>query len=157
MKAKIHWSGGSPDLRFGCEMAIRWPGAVQNHRTWTADMFVERASYAPDLYCTLCAKAARLAAAKESSPARSVKGSCTRCRSGAINPKAHGRTEGADIDLCDVCYWRKRAAASYCARCAGAAVRTDSDRYAELRKLVESWQTGGNQGVKDNLLQWRHR
>jgi hypothetical protein len=35
--------------------------------------------------------------------------SCIRCRSYAINPAIHGRTKGADLDLCDVCYWRKRA------------------------------------------------
>jgi hypothetical protein len=34
--------------------------------------------------------------------------SCTRCGSYAINPASHGRTKGADLDLCDVCYWRKR-------------------------------------------------
>ena len=26
----------------------------------------------------------------------------------AINPHMHGR-DNADLDLCDVCYWRKRA------------------------------------------------
>ena len=34
--------------------------------------------------------------------------------------------------------------------------RTDSDRYAELRKLVEAWQshtTGSSQALAD----WRHR
>ena len=34
--------------------------------------------------------------------------SCRRCGSYAINHKAHGR-DGSDADLCDVCYWRKRA------------------------------------------------
>lgn len=34
--------------------------------------------------------------------------SCTRCRSYAINHHLHGR-DGSDGDLCDVCYWRKRA------------------------------------------------
>jgi hypothetical protein len=34
---------------------------------------------------------------------------CARCRSCAINPKAHGREPGVDLDLCDVCYWRKQA------------------------------------------------
>jgi hypothetical protein len=33
---------------------------------------------------------------------------CTRCRSYAINHRSHGR-DGSDADLCDVCYWRKRA------------------------------------------------
>lgn len=33
---------------------------------------------------------------------------CKRCSSHAINHKSHGR-DGSDGDLCDVCYWRKRA------------------------------------------------
>ena len=33
---------------------------------------------------------------------------CARCNSRAINPHIHGRDEGVDLDLCDVCYWRKR-------------------------------------------------
>ena len=36
---------------------------------------------------------------------------CKTCGSYAINPKAHGRDPGVDLDLCDVCYWRKRAPA----------------------------------------------
>lgn len=32
---------------------------------------------------------------------------CVRCYSQAINPGRHGR-DNADLDLCDVCYWRKR-------------------------------------------------
>ena len=35
--------------------------------------------------------------------------SCKRCRSYAINENHHGREKGEDLDLCDVCYWRKRA------------------------------------------------
>lgn len=34
---------------------------------------------------------------------------CKRCGSYAINPHCHGREPGVDLDLCDVCYWRKRA------------------------------------------------
>lgn len=34
---------------------------------------------------------------------------CKRCGSYAINPHCHGREEDIDLDLCDVCYWRKRA------------------------------------------------
>jgi hypothetical protein len=33
---------------------------------------------------------------------------CNRCLSFAINHHCHGR-DGSDPDLCDVCYWRKRA------------------------------------------------
>lgn len=34
---------------------------------------------------------------------------CERCGSYAINPASHGRDPNVDLDLCDVCYWRKRA------------------------------------------------
>ena len=34
---------------------------------------------------------------------------CTRCRNYGINEHHHGRIVGTDSDLCDVCYWRKRA------------------------------------------------
>jgi len=37
---------------------------------------------------------------------------CTRCGSFAINPQSHGRDPRIDLDLCDVCYWRKRAEAA---------------------------------------------
>ncbi len=36
---------------------------------------------------------------------------CRCCQSHAINPEHHGRVAGVDLDLCDVCYWRKRAGA----------------------------------------------
>jgi len=39
--------------------------------------------------------------------------SCSRCRSYAINYHLHGRDwDSSDADLCDVCYWRKRAEAA---------------------------------------------
>lgn len=31
-----------------------------------------------------------------------------KCGSYAINPELHGRKEGVDLDLCDVCYWKIR-------------------------------------------------
>ena len=34
--------------------------------------------------------------------------SCKECGSYAINHHCHGRN-GSDGDLCDVCYWKKRA------------------------------------------------
>ena len=37
--------------------------------------------------------------------------SMCKCGSYAINHHAHGR-DGSDGDLCDVCYWRKRAASA---------------------------------------------
>ena len=65
---KIHWSGGSADLRIGCERerGNRF-GSIQ-HRSWPASVFVERATASPDHYCAHCAKAARLALAAESAP-----------------------------------------------------------------------------------------
>ena len=36
---------------------------------------------------------------------------CRNCTSYAINPTHHGRDGKSDLALCDVCYWRKRAAA----------------------------------------------
>ena len=35
--------------------------------------------------------------------------SCKNCGSAAINPSLHGRIDGKDLDLCDVCYWRSYA------------------------------------------------
>ena len=66
--AKIHWSGGSADLRIGCERerGNRF-GSIQ-HRSWPASVFVERATASPDHYCAHCAKAARLALAAETAP-----------------------------------------------------------------------------------------
>lgn len=37
-----------------------------------------------------------------------MNGRCERCGSYAINHHSHGR-DGSDAELCDVCYWRKRA------------------------------------------------
>ena len=107
--AKIHWSGGSVDLRIGCERECgnRF-GSIQ-HRSWPASVFVERATASPDHHCAHCAKAARIALAAESAPNPTSRCSVPGCGSHAINPGHHGRTEGADLDLCDVCYWRKRA------------------------------------------------
>lgn len=36
-------------------------------------------------------------------------------------------------------------------------LRTDSERYAELRQLVECWQKNLGQAHKDALIQWKHR
>lgn len=34
---------------------------------------------------------------------------CKQCGSNAYNQyELHGREPGVDVDLCDVCYWRKR-------------------------------------------------
>ena len=41
---------------------------------------------------------------------------CRVCSSYAINPHCHGRKDGVDLDLCDVCYWRKRSIQEYVRR-----------------------------------------
>ena len=46
----------------------------------------------------------------------------------------------------------------YCSEClTPESIRTDSERYAELRKLVECWQKNLGQAHKDALIQWKHR
>lgn len=93
----IHWHYG---CRFGQPFFSPLLSAYQ---------FLAEATTNPDWVCVTCAKAARLALAAKSAPKRTVRCSITGCGSYAINPGQHGRTEGADLDLCDVCYWRKRA------------------------------------------------
>ena len=98
-KPKIHWY-------YGC----CWGRACDLQ--CASASFAKQAAENPDWYCVTCANAARLALAKEQPIAVSFSSTvrrCTRCRSGAINPSDHGRTDGVDLDLCDVCYWRKRA------------------------------------------------
>ena len=55
---------------------------------------------------------------------------CKQCGSFAINPSAHGRADGVDLDLCDVCYWRKRAQDNL----------QDAQRYRKLR--AQPWSDG---------------
>lgn len=50
---------------------------------------------------------------------------CKICGSFAINPHLHGRDD-SDLDLCDVCYWRKRADK-----------KPKWDNFKELNKLVK--------------------
>lgn len=71
---------------------------------------------------------------------------CTRCGSYAINNRLHGR-DGSDTDLCDVCYWRKRAEADC----------IDAKRYRWLRDLgVDGAATGKwlvvYEGLSDHSL-----
>lgn len=119
----------------------------------SAVAFLSHVDADPGWHCTDCARAARLALAKESAPTPTPRParSCSNCRSGAINPGHHGRDESTDLDLCDVCYWRKRAPEP---RPIGDAPH-DGDRYAELRALVEAWQNSRSGIVP--LLDWRHR
>ena len=108
---KKHWVERLPSLACG---GIARPGSAKDTcgLLWVhcgASAYRDMAACDPDWYCSNCAKAARLALAKESAPKRTSRCTVPGCGSHAINPGHHGRTEGADLDLCDVCYWRKRA------------------------------------------------
>jgi hypothetical protein len=74
----------------------------------SADAFVKHANKNPDWHCLDCAKAARLALAAESAPNPASRCATPGCGSYAINPGQSGR-DHSDLNLCDVCYWRKRA------------------------------------------------
>ena len=73
---------------------------------YPAERFVAKSQRNPDWYCSDCARAARLALAKESAPKPDT--------------------------------------------------RSDADRYAELRKLVEAWQSH-TVGSSQTLAGWRHQ
>ena len=108
---KKHWVERLPSLACG---GIARPGSAKDTcgLLWVhcgASAYRDMAACDPDWYCSNCAKAARLALAKESAPKRTSRCTVPGCGSHAINPGHHGRTEGADLDLCDVCYWRKMA------------------------------------------------
>lgn len=108
---KKHWVERLPSLACG---GIARPGSAKDTcgLLWVhcgASAYRDMAACDPDWYCSNCAKAARLALAKESAPKRTSRCTVPGCGSHAINPGQHGRTEGVDLDLCDVCYWRKMA------------------------------------------------
>ena len=65
---------------------------------------------------------------------------CERCGSYAVNPGRSGRDMQSDLDLCDVCYWRKRAEqAEEAEREACADAESDAGRLAlELECLLLS-------------------
>ena len=42
---------------------------------------------------------------------------CKVCGSYGINQHLHDRITGIDLDLCDVCYWKKRAIVVQCTEC----------------------------------------
>ena len=51
--------------------------------------------------------------------------------------------------------WHRAMPNEYCAECATES-RSDSDRYAELRKLVEAWQSH-QAGSSTAIADWRHK
>lgn len=72
---------------------------------------------------------------------------CNRCGSYAVNPGRSGRDESSDLDLCDVCYWRKRAeqaaeiereaCAKVCDEISSDYCTRELRRFAELRTDAE--------------------
>ena len=77
--------------------------------------------------------------------------------------RKRGDTRSNAIGLVQFQRLRKEHPESYCARCAGEQPRTDSERYAELRKLVEAWQQWQREprydpdNAPERLLEWSHR
>ena len=118
MAHQKHWAVSTDDptagrkFRLACGMRAWINSAKDSGPPWSlcsAAVYRDLAACDPDWYCSNCAKAARLALVAESAPQRTPRCSVPGCGSYAINPSDHGRTEGVDLDLCDVCYWRKRA------------------------------------------------
>ena len=105
---KRHWGNAAQSPGFVPDAACGRSG-VREIITTSALAFDVSVSRNTTWYCSDCAKAARLALAKESAPKPSSR--CTRqgCGSHAINPSQCGRDDTSDLDLCDMCYWRKRA------------------------------------------------
>lgn len=104
--AKIHWSGPG-----SLQCAVSWSRGLHaaRHLSQDAQSFLGLSKTSPDTYCVTCTKAARLALAKESAPKPASRCATSGCGSYAINPGQSGRDNTSDLDLCDVCYWRKRA------------------------------------------------
>ena len=61
---------------------------------------------------------------------------CTECGSYAINHHCHGR-DGSDPELCDVCYWRKRAADYTALEAERDTMRQQRDKLAQVLEGVE--------------------
>ena len=72
---------------------------------------------------------------------------CIRCRSYAINHHSHGR-DGSDKDLCDVCYWRKRAEAVLSAPPVGEPVA-----HTALKQIQQHLRTTSYHPVKDRIFE----
>ena len=113
-----HWAVSTDDptagrkFRLACGMPAWINSAKDSGPPWSlcgASVYRDMAACDPDWYCSDCAKAARLALAAESAPKPSSRCTSEGCGSHAINPGQSGRDDTSDLDLCDVCYWRKRA------------------------------------------------
>jgi len=82
-----------------------------------------------------------------------------------LNTAACRDTKGALVTCSALEFlgWRNQSPGRYCAVCfvqaekvVNSTPRTDSDRYAELRALVEAWQSH-QAGSSTALAEWRHR
>lgn len=73
-------------------------------------------------------------------PREGFKMTCKRCGSYAINPHSYGRQSNTDLDLCDVCYWRKRA----------------EDLSTQVNVVIDACPMGRPDGTSafDNALDW---
>jgi len=124
--AKRHWYTG---LRGACKVPRSLLG-------WWYEIapsaFLGRYAVDPDRYCTDCAKAARLALAKESAPKPTIHNKAGAC---VVRP-----------ELGQLVRERPNCGEK----------RTDSARYNELRKLVEAWQSHTVESSQ-SLADWRHR
>ena len=89
------------------------------------------------------------------------------CKYGSLPPAWDGWSSEYVVS-CEAKVFCERSADSpkhYCVNCSNAAHEevtpklrpiTDSDRYADLRKLVEAWQSH-TVGSSQSLADWRHR
>ena len=115
---KKHWAANTDDpsggrkFRLACGMWAWINSAKESGPLWSlcgAAVYRDLAACDPDWHCSNCAKAARLALAKESAPKPASRCATSGCGSYAINPGQSGRDDTSDLNLCDVCYWRKQA------------------------------------------------
>lgn len=122
---KRHWGNAAQSPGFVPDAACG-RSRVREIITTSALAFDVRVSRNTDWYCSDCAKAARIALAKESAPEVVVyqepRPVYTPVQSTGFGPVVSTRPSG---------------------------VRTDSDRYAELRALVEAWQTARSASERD--------
>jgi hypothetical protein len=77
---------------------------------------------------------------------RNFMDSCKRCGSFAINPNLHGRDD-TDLDLCDVCYWRKRAEE------AAKIIQSLDERLEDkFKSLIQSFEERLDDNMPDSMI-----
>ena len=65
------------------------------------------------------------------------------CGSFAINPHQHGRDE-TDLNLCDVCYWRKRADAIQLKEETKRVISIEETKQLQYQYKIDSLRATGN-------------